>query len=348
MSKKKYSQIRKWEIKIRSWEYWPLYILYIPLSFYACWLAIKARSLTFFTSVNPLIPASGLLGASKFDVLSHLPAQWTPTTIKVFEPDSITDPTSFLRTHNLTFPLIIKPDKAERGVGVHLIQDLSQMKDVIQKSEYDLVIQSYIEYPYEYGVFYIRMPFDPGGRIISVVKKEFLTVVGDGSSTVAELMSIEDRSYLILEKWLEKKVPLLDYVPKRQEKVLLEPIGNHNRGTKFIDGNHLINSQMDATFSRICGHIPEFYYGRLDIKCADESDLYTGNNLKIMEVNGVNSEPAHIYDPSSSYWIGLKTVLKLWSIIYKISQQNRKRGFRPSSVGSIYRAYEERKKAIQS
>jgi len=25
---------------------------------------------------------------------------------------------------------------------------------------------------------------------------------------------------------------------------LLEPIGNHNRGTKFLDGNHLINSEL--------------------------------------------------------------------------------------------------------
>jgi hypothetical protein len=81
------------------------------------------------------------------------------------------------------------------------------------------------------------------------------------------------------------------------EKMRLEPIGNHNRGTQFLNGNHLINAQLLAVFDRLGKSIPEYYYGRFDLKVPTLDDLYQGKNIKIMELNGVNSEHAHIYDP---------------------------------------------------
>ncbi len=347
-SKVGYSQSRKYKIILNSWEYWPLQVLYIPLFFYACWLAIKARSLTFFTNVNPLITASGLMGSSKFEVLNHLPSQYIPLTILVENTAAVVDNTKFIQDNHLQFPLIIKPDKAERGIGVYFINDLTKFAEILQQINYPIVIQSYIDYPLEYGVFYIKMPNSSKGEIVSIVKKEFMMVTGDGISSVADLMHQNDRSYLILEKWLKNRHALLKYVPNADENILLEPIGNHNRGTKFLNENHLINAKMASIFDSICSHIPEFYYGRIDLKCVSENDLYTGENLKIMEVNGINSEPAHIYDPKISYITGLKTIIQYWDKIYEISQQNSERGLMPSSLKMLYFAYNERKKAIQS
>ena len=78
------------------------------------------------------------------------------------------------------------------------------------------------------------------------------------------------------------------------------PYGNHSRGSKFIDLSNLIDEQLSSTINLICLSIPDFYYGRLDIKFKDWEDLKNGKNFSIIEVNGAGSEPTHIYDPKHS------------------------------------------------
>jgi phosphomannomutase len=59
------------------------------------------------------------------------------------------------------------------------------------------------------------------------------------------------------------------------ENRLLEPIGNHCRGTKFVNANHLINNQLDEVFSKISEGFEGFYYGRFDMKVESIDDLAT-------------------------------------------------------------------------
>ena len=60
-----YGLWRRWT----RWEFWPTWALYMPLTPYLVWLALKHRSLTLFTAANPDIPAGGFIGESKFDIL---------------------------------------------------------------------------------------------------------------------------------------------------------------------------------------------------------------------------------------------------------------------------------------
>src|SRR6187549_1530140 len=72
---------RRFLIKLRSWEYWPVYVFNIPVVLIWIWTAIKARDFFFFTLTNPGIPTGGFFGESKSDILRHIPDHFKPKTV---------------------------------------------------------------------------------------------------------------------------------------------------------------------------------------------------------------------------------------------------------------------------
>jgi hypothetical protein len=78
--------------------------------------------------------------------------------------------------------------------------------------------------------------------------------------------------------------------------------------------------------NRICNRVPEFYYGRLDIRFKDWESLARGEDFSIIEVNGSGSEPTHIYDPQHSIFFAWREIIKHWKILYQICKANNKKG----------------------
>ena len=48
-------------------------------------------------------------------------------------------------------------------------------------------------------------------------------------------------------------------VPNDREIILLSDIGNHSKGTHFINGNHLISELLQKAINTICEHIPGYF-----------------------------------------------------------------------------------------
>jgi len=94
-------------------------------------------------------------------------------------------------------------------------------------------------------------------------------------------------------------------------------------------------------FDALSYQIPHFHYGRFDLKAPSEEDFRNANEIKILEVNGVNAEPAHIYDPRAQFWKGVRTLLGHWEIIYTISLENKKKGVKPASFNTAWMHYKE-------
>ena len=113
---------------------------------------------------------------------------------------------------------------------------------------------------------------------------------------------------------------LEEVLPNGEEKEL-ESIGNHCRGTAFLNGNDLINDQLHEVFDQICKNIPGFYFGRFDLRCSSLDDLYWGQGIKIMELNGAGSEPGHIYQPGTSIFTAYKDIFHHLNILLKISKE---------------------------
>lgn len=58
------------------------------------------------------------------------------------------------------------------------------------------MVQEYIDYTLEAGIFYYRIPGETKGWVSGIVGKEFLEVKGDGISTIEMLLMKEDRYFL--------------------------------------------------------------------------------------------------------------------------------------------------------
>ncbi len=110
------------------------------------------------------------------------------------------------------------------------------------------------------------------------------------------------------------------------EKLIVSPYGNHARGSLFLDHSHLIDAGLEAMIDGICKQIPEFYFGRLDIRYNTLEELKQGRNFAIIEVNGAGAEPTHIYDPKHSLFFAWKEIVRHWFILGRISRMNHQRG----------------------
>jgi hypothetical protein len=321
-----YFKIRRLYIKIFSWEYWPVWVVYFPVSFYFLYLSIKARSFFFFSASNPTIETGGMFFESKWKIFQLVPKEYYPTTILVNDGEDITSIEQRLKFAGIFFPVIAKPDRGERGWAVKKINGIEELTAYKAAFNVSFLIQSYINYPIEMSVFYYRHPLQKKGMVTSVTLKKLLTVTGDGFSTVEELIKRNDRSFLQYDKL--KKQNKIDFtcIPAKGEQQVLVPIGNHVLGATFLNYNHIIDEQLTDTIDKISQRIDGFYFGRYDLRCNSIEDLKMGKNFSILEVNGAGAEPAHIYEPGFSFFKAQLTIAKHFRMMYKAARENNKNG----------------------
>jgi hypothetical protein len=312
-------------IRLKSWEYWPFGIIQFPVIVYFFWLSVRARSFFFFSASNPGIVMGGMFGESKYDVLKKVPARYTALTSFIKAPCGKHEVISKMEREGLKLPVIFKPDLGERGFMVQRINTESDIESYLSRMKYAFVIQELIDLPLEFGVFYLRYPSQQKGKVTSIVMKEMLSVTGDGISTLEMLIRRKDRAKLQWETLKQKYSGRLNEVIPNGKTVELVSIGNHCLGTKFLDGSHLINDRLSATFDEMSKQIEGFYFGRFDLRCATVEDLYNGK-VKILELNGCGAEPAHIYHPGYSLFNAIKVLLNHWRNIFLIARENAERG----------------------
>ncbi len=311
-------------IKLLHWEYWSFNAVYGPIYIYWIWLGIKARSFFFFNASNPAIKNGGFLLESKKAIYDIIPAEYYPPTLFF---NSGTEPRQILKKlceSNMQFPIIGKPDIGGRGKGVKKLDTENDVIEYLQNSKVDFLLQQFIPYENEVGIFYYRFPGEEKGHISGIVGKEFLTVSGDGSSTIEKLLQKNKRYILqlpVLKKTYDKE---LKRILEKDEKQVLVPYGNHARGAKFIDMGELIDEQLTLTIDILCKKIPGFYFGRMDVKYSTWEELKAGKNFSVIEVNGAGSEPTHIYDPKHSLFFAWKEIIRHWILLWKISRLNHK------------------------
>ena len=83
---------------------------------------------------------------------------------------------------NLEFPIIFKPDVGERGNEVEKIDDKQMLEAYLANIDEDFIAQEYIDYEIELGILYYKFPNQDKSGITSIVKKEFLGVIGDATA----------------------------------------------------------------------------------------------------------------------------------------------------------------------
>lgn len=334
-------------MRFKNWEYWPSYMFYLPNIPYAIYLALKAKNIVFFSATNPAIKHSGNGSESKFKTLQLIPKEYKPISIYIKSQDVITHTLHQLKQNNIQYPLIVKPDIGFRGLLVQKINNETELLNYLSNyKDINLIIQELITFKNECGLFYHRFPEEEYGKITSITLKEYVSVIGDGISTLKILIKNHKRAKLYIDLLFELHKNNLDFILPKGEKKVLNSIGNHSKGTQFINGNHLISKKLEKSIDTIFKQIPNWYYGRLDIKYNNFEELIQLKNFKVIEINGIISEPTHIYDPEKiNYFDALKEIRKHWTLMYQIATTNH-RNFQIEydKFSSFYKSLKQLKK----
>jgi hypothetical protein len=324
--------------KLTKWtryEFWPFWLFYGPLTPWYIYKIFQAGAPAYFCSANPKMKWGGFIDYSKIDLLNQIDEKYKPKTVYFSEFTSQEIP--------FNFPFIAKPNIGERGIGVELIRNNEDWKNYLQLNNKDLILQEYYQSNVEFGVFYVRLPKEENGQIISITAKDFLTFKGDGKSTIQELIDQNIRAFYRKDYLLKRFKNQLHFVLKKEENLLIEPIGNHNRGTMFLDGSALKTSKLETTINQIAKNIDGFYYGRIDLKAKSVEDFHNGKFV-ILEINGANSEATHIYDPNYNLIKAYKEVIRHLNFQHKISVQNHQLGVKWTDWKLLAKALIHRKK----
>lgn len=260
----------------------------------------------------------------KSDIYKLIPAAYYPKTLLIPEGLAENVMIETIEKASFHFPVIVKPDIGFRGCGVRKIESPAAAAGYIGECKFPMLVQEFIDYELEAGIFYYRYPWQSKGVISGIVAKEFLTVTGDGKRSVEALLMQNPRYLLQMDALRKMKELDLEEVPPVGEKKVIIAIGNHARGAKFIDASYKITPALEASIDAISKQIPSFYYGRLDVKFTNWDDLTAGENLSIIELNGAGSEPTHMYDPAHSLFYAWKEIIRHWNILLRISIWNHK------------------------
>lgn len=312
--------------RVTHWEYWPFEMVYYPL--FPVWLffSIKARSFFFFNAANPSMTNGGMTMESKMEIYKKIPQKFIPKTLLSPKALTIKELLATMSTEAIEFPCIVKPDIGMKALGVEKISSEEELKAYRKKNGQDFLVQEMIVFPKEVGVFFVRMPGEDNGRITGMVSKEFLSVVGDGNSTLRELIRKDPRSHLQYKALNKKFEHRLEEVLKAGEELILVPFGSHTRGAKFIDVTHRVTPQLEEMINTICTQIEGFYYGRLDILYTNLEALAQGKDFSVIEVNGAGSEATHVYDPQHSLFFAWQEITRHWNYLCTISMINHRKG----------------------
>ncbi len=260
---------------------------------------------------------------SKKAIYDLIPQQYYPTTAFFTKRTPVELVIQQVEQLNLQFPLIGKPDIGMRGMGVKKLDTLQDLIDYAQHSKVNFLIQEFVPYNNEVGIFYYRLPNEKKGKISGIVLKEFLTISGDGQSSIIELLKRNKRYILQLPALKKAYGNKLDAVLQKGEEKILVPYGNHARGAKFVNISHMIDEQLTTTIDSICSQVDGYYYGRMDVRFNSWEELKEGKNFSIIELNGAGSEPTHIYDPKHSIFYAWREIIRHLKILYTISKLNR-------------------------
>ena len=339
--------------RIAKWEFWPGWIFYAPVVVHYLTLALKHRSLTLPTAANPGIEHGGFVGESKFETLERLQQIAPDLTAEPFlipagaMEDRAQRIQQVLEQHKVLFPFILKPDQGQRGIGVKLIRNADQIQDYLRTTGAVLVLQRYAKGPEEVGVFYMRLPSHPQGRIFAITRKRFPFVVGDGRSTMAQLIASDPRARLIAQVYLRKLGARSSDIPELGERIKLVEAGNHAQGCIFEDGIELASVPLAARLDSLSQSIGGFYFGRYDIRFESETHLREGRGFQILELNGATAEATSIYDAKNSIWSAYRTLFEQWRLAFAIGAENGRRGHAPSSLRSLCRSWKRARQAAR-
>jgi hypothetical protein len=338
-------------------EFWPTWLMYFPVGLQWAMLSVRHRSLSLPLIANPAVPLSGMVGVAKSTVFSKAgpyAQQWIlPWTLYQVDKPSTQqcrqEILDCLQNAGLALPLVGKPNIGCRGAGVKLLSTEAQLLEYVAGFPVggSIQFQQLSQWEAEAGVFYVRDPDTGKGTITSLTLKYTPYVIGDGLSTLAELVAKDPRASALQHLYKQRHLAHWNRVLIEGEPFRLVFSASHCRGAVFRDARSLINPKLVQTLDRIFDDIPEFYYGRLDIKFKNSAALSNGEDFEIIEINGASSESINIWDRRAKFADAIQTLLRQYGTLFKLGAKNRARGYKPPGMLALLKAWRLENKLVK-
>ncbi|MDY6858795.1 MAG: VTT domain-containing protein [Pseudomonadota bacterium] len=333
----------------------PPKLFYVPMAFQWLWLSARYRSLSLPTLVNPLIEVGGLWGESKqvyLDMVSGEARQWIAPYVMMARgsADGAADgrrAAALARENGLTFPLVAKPDIGWQGYGVRSLATEAELLDYVAAfpEGATLMLQQLAPWEGEAGVFYVRRPDQERGEVVALTLRYFPHVIGDGVQTVRDLILADQRAswkaglhFGLQNKHAGLTQQMLNRIPGAGEIVRLSFIGSIRVGGLYRDAGAQITPALSERFDAISRSMPEFHYGRYDIRFASMERLQEGEDFLIIEINGAGSESISAWDPKTPLLEVYRRLLAHQRMLFEIGAMNRQRGWKTPGPLAILRA----------
>jgi hypothetical protein len=305
---------------------------------------------------DPCIEAGGLWGESKSDCLRQISGgeeRWIAkfVTVERAADDEggrrcLAEAEAGLAREGLAFPLVAKPDVGWQGFGVQVVHDGEELRRYLASYApgVRVIVQELAPWDGEAGVLYVRKPGAARGEVTSVTLRYFPQVVGDGRASVRELIAREPRMHHKSRCYFGANPEHRGLDPSRMERVpadgevvRLSFIGSIRIGGLYRDARASITPALSERFDAIARSMPEFHFGRFDVRFASLERLRQGEDFLVIEVNGAGAEAIHMWDPEMSLGAAYRELLRHQDLIFELGAANRARGFRPLSLREFLR-----------
>ncbi|GEN62464.1 hypothetical protein AOE01nite_06880 [Acetobacter oeni] len=339
---------------VSFFEFWPGWLFYTPIVAYWIALGIWYRDFGMPTAANPKITTGGLCCESKSAILDMAGPvareAIAPYIVLDTDTDDLARARAALSAAGIALPVVVKPDIGCNGTGVKLTETAGALAAALASFPRGvrLVIQRLIPWEHEAGLFYIRHANEACGRISSVTYKDVPALTGDGKSTVDELLLADPRTRLVPQIYRPRLAGRLNDVLPAGEQLPLVFTGNHCKGSVFRNGADDVTPELTAAVDRIMRDIPEFHFGRVDLKFRSVEALRAGKDFEIIEINGVGSEATHIWDSRTTLREAYATQFHHYGEAFRIGAENRRRGWKSTRLFYGIRLWREQRRLMRS
>jgi hypothetical protein len=332
---------------VSFFEFWPGWVMYMPVAVQWVALSLRHYSLTIPFLANPDLTLSGMVGVPKSELMSQATGLCADTILPwlAFDVDEKTPEEQAeiwieaASQDDIHLPFVCKPDIGCRGVGVKLVKSADQLAATIARYPQgtSLLCQKLARWQPEVGIFYVKDPLRGKGDVVSMTAKFLPSITGDGATTLGDLIAKDDRAGPLKHLYYERHKALWSSVPAQNEIVGLVFSASHSKGAIFRDACEHITPELTQAVANIMDDLPNFYYGRLDVKYADLASLQRGETLEIVEINAASSESTHIWDRNAKFLDAVKALLWQYRTLFRLGAYHRAQGHKTPGIAKFFR-----------
>ncbi len=331
----------------------PRWLICIPLTLQWLWLSVRYRSVTLPSAANPAITSGGLVGEGKLEYFSGmgplaLEATAPYCAVSTHQPPSDSELRRLMCDAGVHFPVMAKPDLGLCGYGVRKLRSCGELQAYLASfpANETVVVQQFLHQDGEAGIFYVREPGEAKGRLTGLALRHFPQVIGDGHRCLAQLIEQDPRAWRLLKSPQHECTHDPARIPAMGEIVRLASIGSTRVGSLYLDGVAHITPQLTHAIDAIAQDMPNFHFGRFDVRFDNLKDLSAGKGFTIMEVNGAGSEAIQAWDPGFSLSSGFRIIFDKQKVLFAIGHAMRRRGFRPVGLRALAQLHRRQQRLI--